>query len=281
MVPLTPALERVHVHDQMSEAVAQPSPSVGPTSPSSVSRFLRASGRGIALAYRSMDADIPRHLAELPLVGLTVLGPRRPPLVALPDDGHRPVVFVHGLGGHRGNFLLPRLFLRLHGRTRTYAVGFPPRTGIEGQAVELSRVIAEVAAVNGLPQTAQVDVVAHSMGGLIARLCLEDPATRARVATVVTMGTPHAGTHAARYGQSATIRALRPDSDLMRRLEKQLPWTGTPRLVSFWSESDLFLLPASSGLVDGAENVEVEGLTHYGYLLRPACFRRLAEALSG
>jgi len=32
--------------------------------------------------------------------------------------------------------------------------------------------------------------------------------------------------------------------------------------------------------VEGAENVELPGVTHYGYLLQPACFRRLAQALS-
>src|SRR6185437_13965056 len=88
-------------------------------------RAARSAGQSLVAAYRSIDADVPRHLAELPLLGLVSLAARRLPAAALPDDGHRPVIFVHGLGGYRGNFTPARLFLRLQGRTRTYAVGFP------------------------------------------------------------------------------------------------------------------------------------------------------------
>jgi pimeloyl-ACP methyl ester carboxylesterase len=251
-------------------------------------RWMRAAGHlaaragaGIASAYRAIDPDVQRHLAELPLLGLTMLAARRPAAEPLPDDGHRPIVFVHGLGGHRGNFLPTRLFLRLNGRSRTYSLGFPPGSDLEALAAELRRFIEEVCTVNGLAADAQIDLVAHSMGGLLARLALEDAATRARVATLVTMGTPHGGTHAARYAATPTLRSLRPESALMLRLDQQIPWQGPPRLVAFWSASDLLLLPARAACVEGAENIEIEGLTHYGYLLNPVSFRRLLLVLAG
>ena len=68
--------------------------------PSSAPRWLRATGRfaarvgaAIARVYRSVDPDVQRHVAELPLLGLTMLAPRMPPAAALPDDGYRPVIF--------------------------------------------------------------------------------------------------------------------------------------------------------------------------------------------
>jgi len=247
------------------------------TAPSS--SFLKSIGSGIASAFRAVDADVPRHLAELPVLGLTMLAARRLPAVALPDDGLRPIVFVHGLGGHRGNFLPARMYLKLQGRTRTYSVGFPADADLESMAVELRQFITEVCTANGLPDNAQIDLVAHSMGGIVARLALEDELVRSRVATLVTLGTPHAGTYAARYAQTTFLLALRPDSPLMKRLAKQLPWNSGPRLVTFWSASDLLLLPASTASVEGAQNIELPGTTHYGYLLRPSCFQALAKAL--
>jgi len=238
----------------------------------------RGAAQGAAAAWNAIDPDVRRQAAELPLVGLTMLASRRPPPEPLPDDGHRPVVFVHGLGGHRGNFLPARLFFRLHGRSRTYAAGFPPGD-VESQARELRDFVDAVLRVNSLPADAQVDLVAHSMGGIVARLALEDGRTRARVATLATLATPHAGTHVARYAATGATLALRPDSPLLQRLSAQIPWRAPPRLVCFWSRSDVMLLPAQTACAAGAECVELPSLTHYGFLLQPACFRAVLAAL--
>lgn len=215
----------------------------------------------------------------MPLLGLTMIGPREVEAQPLAEDGHRPVIFVHGLGGHRGNFLPMRLFFRLNGRTRTYSVSLAAGTDFDAMATALRHFIDDVCRVNALDKSAQVDVVAHSLGGLIARLALEDDRIRARVGNLVTLATPHGGTHAARFLSTPATLALRPDSELMKRLSAQVPWTGSPRLVTVWSRSDVILLPAQTAVLDGAEVIELEGCSHYGFLLKPACFRRVFEVL--
>lgn len=242
-------------------------------------RGARATARGVAAAYAAVDPDARRTLAELPLLGLTLLAPARVEVAAAPEDGRRPVVFVHGLGGHRGNLLPLQGWLRLAGWRRLYGFTVPPGS-LEERGRALSAYVAEVLAVNGLPDDAQVDLVAHSMGGLVARCALEDAETARRVATLVTLGTPHQGSHAARWLATRDHLALRPGSPLVTRLAEQTPWRGPTRLVCLWSKADVFLLPASTAAVDGAENVELDGLTHYGYLLRLRCWRRVVEALS-
>lgn len=239
-----------------------------------------AMGRGASAAYRAVDPDLRWHLAQLPLLGLTLLGPRRGTVEPRPDDGCRPLVFVHGLGGHRGNFLPMQVWLRAKGRRRLYACGLTPGGTVEELAVELRAYLEEVLQVNGLPEGARVDLVAHSMGGVVARCALEDPATARRVATLVTLGTPHGGSHAARYLATPVLLSLRPGSPLMTRLAERTPWSGPTRLVCFWSRADVLLLPATTASVQGAENHELDGVTHYGYLLRADCWRRVLESLS-
>ncbi|MHB8873160.1 MAG: esterase/lipase family protein [Myxococcaceae bacterium] len=237
-------------------------------------------GRSIATAYRAVDPDVRRHVAQLPFAGLSLLASRELPVAPLPDDGHPPLLFVHGLGGNRGNFIGMQALLKLSGRKRSYSIGFPPGATLEDMALAVRGAIQDIIRVNALSKKDPIEVVAHSMGGLVARLALVDRATRSRVRTLVTLGTPHGGTFAARFGATAHLLELRPGSATLRTLQRQLPWKGKPRLVCFWSGSDVFLLPSSSACVEGAQNIELKGFTHYSYLIHPRASQAVLDALA-
>ena len=252
------------------------------TTSSAFGTFFATVGRGIRRAavstHEAVDPDARRDLAWMPVVALASLGPRRLQAAALPDDGHRPVVFVHGLAGYRGNFLPMRSWFRLHGRTRTYAVGLSGRT-IPQMAVELRSYIADVVQVNNLSSEQQVDVVAHSMGGLVGRLALRDPDTAQRVHTLVTLGTPHRGTHAARFTGGELMSALRRDSALMTELGSDFPWRRSTRLICFWSANDPLMQPAETARVEGADNREVLSFSHLDWLMRRQAWMELDAVL--
>ncbi len=239
-----------------------------------------ATGRGLAAAYHAVDPDVRRDLAQMPVLALTLLAPGWKEPVALPDDGKRPVIFIHGMGGHRGNFLALHGWLRTRGWRRCYSVGFPEG----GDFVQLSRQLAafvrSVIAVNDLGDEDQVDLVGHSMGGVVARLAIAEMDLSSRVAHLVTLGTPHHGTHAARFAGTGRSLDLRPDSPLVTRLGQQEPWSSPPRLVCLWSESDPMMQPATTACVEGADNQELAGMSHINYLLRPAAWKAVEQALS-
>ena len=239
----------------------------------------KAIGGGVSDAWSSVDPDMRRQLLHLPLAGLTALGPGRVEVKALEDDGQHPVVFVHGLGGHRGNFGIIRAWFAIQGRRRTYAVHFPKGADLDTMARQLAAYLGEVVRVNRLDDLAKIDLVAHSMGGLISRLALLEPAVARRVGTLVTLGTPHHGTHAARYASTNQTLQLRPGSPVLARLEAQEPWRGPPRLVCFWSDADMMMLPAETARVEGAENIEVAGTSHLAWLLLPGVAERAFGAL--
>jgi pimeloyl-ACP methyl ester carboxylesterase len=239
-------------------------------------------GRGVASAYTAVDPDVRRHVAQLPLMGLTLLSSRRRSVRRIDDDGRRPVVFVHGILGHPGNFLPMQKFLAYQGYKRSYAIALESIATMSASAEQLSRFIEEIIRVNDLGPDATVDIVGHSMGGLVARLALENSATRARISTVITLGTPHLGTYAARFGATQNVLDLRPGSSVMTRLRSQLPWRGPPeqpRLFAMWSPSDVLLLPAEAACAPGADVIEMAGFTHYSYLLSPAAWGRVHAVL--
>jgi len=239
-------------------------------------------GRQAADGYHAIDPDVRRHVAELPLMALTMADKRRAPVEHLPEDGCRPVIFVHGLGGHRGNFVPMATYFRAHGRQRMYRVEIPDEVGdIAARAQVLADYISEIARVLQLEASDSIDLVGHSMGGLVSRMVLECDLP-VRVANLITLGTPHHGTHIARYAATDITLELRPTSETIAALDEQLPWPGPPshpRLVALWSGADVILLPHTSATVEGATNLEMEGVTHYGYLIRPSCWRTVLDVL--
>jgi pimeloyl-ACP methyl ester carboxylesterase len=239
----------------------------------------RQLSQGVSSVAGLIDADLRRDLLQMPLLALTVIGPRYAPIRALPDDGHRPILFLHGLGGHRGNFLPMRAWLGMRGRRRGYAIGMTAGVDLMTLGKELSSLIETILDVNGLPADAQVDIVAHSMGGVVARLALLEVGSLARVHTLVTLGTPHSGTQIARLGGTHRCHDLRPGSPVMAALAAQLPWRGPTQLVCLWSVDDPIMQPAQTAQVDGADNRLLEAHNHTDYLLKVSAWKHILAAL--
>lgn len=226
-------------------------------------------------AYRKIDPDVPRHIIQMPLLTYTLFARGHEKITAGTPDGHPPLIFVHGLGGGRGDFLLMAQYLRLKGRKRHYRIKFKKGQSIHQMAGALARFVREVTKAT---KQKKVELVAHSLGGLVARAAVIDHGIQKSVKTLITLGSPHRGTHPARYLHSKIIKDLRPESPYLKKLNKKR-WPKKVRGVAFWSRSDLFILPSESGVGDGMESVEMTPFTHYSYLIDPLSWKRVAEIL--
>ena len=87
----------------------------------------------------------------------------------------------------------------------------------------------------------------------------------ARVHTLVTLGSPHAGTWAAHLLPHRLVRQLRPGSDLMQELAAPVAACRT-RFVAFWSDLDQLIVPKRSARIDhpdlSVRNVLLRGVGH-------------------
>lgn len=245
-----------------------------------VGRGLVVAGRFIgvkvASAYRGVDPDLRRHIAQIPLMSYSLFARKAKPIDAGIPDGWPPLVFVHGLGGGRGDFGPMAWYLRRKGRRRSYSIRFEGTGDVEIQAAQLAVFIRKVVEVTGEPR---VDVVAHSLGGVAARVAIQDHDLGGIVRRLVTMGSPHAGTYVARLGNTPITLDLRPDSALIERLRRN-PLPASVDAISFWSYSDLVILPPESAVLPDSRQVDMTPLTHYGYLIHPRSWRAVYEALS-
>jgi hypothetical protein len=103
-------------------------------------------------------------------------------------DGHPvPVVLVHGLLGDATNFAMLRGHLGRYGIHRFSSFGYRPRLDYQRLAARLAEHVSTVCRETG---ATQVDVVAHSLGGLVARYFVQTDGARV-VRRLVTLGTPY------------------------------------------------------------------------------------------
>src|SRR5262245_1360845 len=98
-----------------------------------------------------------------------------------------PVVLVHGLGGSWTNFLVLRSFLARRGVRNFASFSYPPRIDYQRLVPRLARRLEEVCRDTGAPR---VDVVGHTLGGLVARHLVE-LGDGSRVRRLVTLGSPY------------------------------------------------------------------------------------------
>ena len=99
-----------------------------------------------------------------------------------------PVVLVHGFFGDPTNFLVLRGYLSGLGARNFASFSYTPRLDYQRLAVRLAAAIELVQAETGAPT---VDVVGHSLGGLVARYLIEIMGEGAPVRRLVTLGAPY------------------------------------------------------------------------------------------
>jgi pimeloyl-ACP methyl ester carboxylesterase len=138
-------------------------------------------------------------------------------------------------------------------------------------ARQLGWFIDEVRAATG---AAQVDVIGHSMGGVVGRYHVSLAGGDGVVAHLVTIGSPHTGTELSAVGLGHPTRELVLGSALLTRLGAAPPPTRT-RVIVVWSRGDALVPGARQLALPGAEVLMYPDLGHVALLAS----RRVADAL--
>ncbi|MET9900129.1 alpha/beta fold hydrolase [Streptomyces sp. NPDC006446] len=199
----------------------------------------------------------------------------------LPTEEKPPVVLLHGFIDNRSVFLLLRRNLAQHGRQHIESLNYSPLTcDIRTAAELLGRHIEEICERTGHER---VDIVGHSLGGLIARYYVQCLGGDTHVRTLVTLGTPHSGTRVAPVMNAHPIvRQMRPGSAVIEELTGPAPGCRT-QFVSFWSDLDHLMDPLETACVEHpdllAQNVRVSGVGHLALPVHPAVATGIRQAL--
>jgi len=174
-----------------------------------------------------------------------------------------PILLVHGIIDNQAIFTVLKRRLRRKGFGTVVTVNYSPTTNDIRQAARI--LAAEVEALVALTGYERVHVIGHSLGGLIARYYVQRYGGDERVHTLVTLGTPHAGSLHAHLLPVRLCRQLRPGSELMAELALPAPGCST-RFVAYWSDGDQVIVPHVNARLEHPDlrvhNVRIHDIGH-------------------
>ena len=188
--------------------------------------------------------------------------------------GGRPIVLVHGYTQNRANFLGLARALGRAGLGPLYGFNYPWHRDIEHSAASLGRFIDGVLAES---KRDEVDVVTHSMGGLVALEYMQT-AKPPRVRRVVTIASPHGGVawRGPLIGRSGA--SMRSGAEFITGRSGRK--VGVPVLSIYSSHDNIVYPPTTSSLTArGGEDAMISAAGHLAILFDPAVARAVADFL--
>jgi len=223
-------------------------------------------------------------ISEIVSFQISALAMMAPRPVRMPTDsraahaGERPLLLIHGVICNQGIWRPWLKGLRASGFGPIRVLDLePPLADIEAHAEHVER---ELRALQHASGGRRVDIVAHSMGGLVARAALRRVGPDV-VGRVVTIASPHNGTRLAELFGWRPLRQMRVDSPWLGTLNAAQHKGSQALLTSIYSLEDNLVVPARSAVLEGTRALEFRGFGHTGLLRSSKVIASTLAALKG
>jgi triacylglycerol lipase len=149
------------------------------------------------------------------------------------------------------------------------AITFQPRTGSNrDHADEVAAAVERLIEHSGAER---IDIVAHSMGGLAARVYLRN-SLGVRARRVVFLASPHRGTLVAYLAFGEGGREMVPGSEFLDSLNERPLLPAGIEAITVRTPFDLNIVPGESALLPGYPDYVICCPTHAGLLRHPEAF---------
>ena len=202
-------------------------------------------------------------LAALTALGLTTA---LQPATASAAAAHTPVVFVHGFTGDASNWATAETLFQAggYGSGELFAYEYnwtqSNRTSAAGLATYVKQVLAKTGAT-------QVDIVNHSMGGLVSDWYVKQLGGQPYVRHLASIaGANHGTTYASACLVYPSCIEMYPGSAFLGTLNAGDETPGATKYGTWYSPCDGVILPYTSTPLNGATNNLVACQTHIGFL---------------
>jgi len=190
-----------------------------------------------------------------------------------PASDRVPVLLLHGYGCNSGYWARLVPLLDAAGISHASIDLEPVGGSIDDYAAAVERTVEALRAATGARRVA---IVAHSMGGLVARAWMRAHGS-ARVARLVTLGTPHGGTVLARFGPGANAQQMRRDGSWLQALASSEDPAMRALVTSIYTHHDNIVSPQDSSVLPGARHIAFGGVGHVALGHNP----RVLDAVMG
>ncbi len=200
------------------------------------------------------------------------------PLPAVATE-RNPVLLIHGIDDTQAVMTPLGRYLQSRG-WRTFAYDMVPNHGEAGFQELASQVKQQVAMVRAQTGARKVDLVGFSLGGMVARVYLQELGGAAEVDRLVTISSPHHGSWMAYFRWNVLGEELRPGSAVYQRLNRNLSAMAGVRHTAIWTPFDLMIVPSWSSVLPGAREVRIPVALHPLMLRDSRCHEAVEAALN-
>ncbi len=184
----------------------------------------------------------------------------------------RTVVFIHGYLANRSCLRPLAQYLSFRGYRSQLDYQYSSKIGVMQAAIQLKGFLHHY--VRG----GRIDLIGHSLGGLVARAYIQELGGYRRVDHCITIGTPHSGTYNSYWLWDRIGRELRPDSPLIHRLNKSRDRARNVRPLAIVGGSDNIVIPRVFAEQE-ADSVQISSVGHLGLLFSPRVFKIVGDRL--
>ena len=202
-------------------------------------------------------------------LGLGILYPTgiKKPAIRTKNRCETATVLVHGYMSNRSAFLPLIAYLKFHGVKNIVSFQYDFSGGIEKSAIELKKFIKEKV------QSPNVNMVCHSLGGVVAQSYIQTLGGNRIVRQLTTIGSPLSGTYNAYWIPTRVGAELRPNSPLLQRLFRTKSESKNIEITAIVGDSDNIILPRESAA--GEKTVKIQNTGHLGLLWSPKVMKSI------
>ncbi|MEV4510640.1 alpha/beta fold hydrolase [Dactylosporangium sp. NPDC049525] len=189
--------------------------------------------------------------------------------------------FVHGYTGSASNWVTAQSVFRAagYGSSELFAYEYNSYGSNIANAQGLASFVSRVKAPTG---ASQVDIVNHSMGGLVSLWYLKQLRGTANVAHLASLaGANHGTTSAGACLIFVTCQQMYPGSLFIATLSAGDETPGTVAYRTWYSPCDGVILPYTSTVLSGATNTYVACENHLTYLTDTSILSQVRAFVSG
>ncbi len=234
-------------------------------------------GTPVTWSARVVSLYVREALARSLIILVSPLGwsnPTPSPREGVEELRRTPVILLPGYSTNRSALAPLSLFLANRGWRWIWAVNLGRRDrSLAEHATELGKQIEHLQHRTGAQK---VDIVAFSMGGLVAAWFVRHLEGKDAVRRLVTIGTPWKGTRLAVFASAESASEMIYGTHVLDALSP--PPVPT---ICIWSPDDPVVVPSSSAVPEeGAQSVQIDGAGHLDMLISARVYRAVQAALS-
>ena len=190
-----------------------------------------------------------------------------------------PVLLIHGYGCNRAMWTAFAAKLTAQGHPNA-AINLEPVLGsIDDYVENIAQGVEQLLKQTGATRIA---LVAHSMGGLASRAFMNSGSLEQndRIASIITLGTPHQGTVLAVAGQGQNTKQMRRVSAWREQLSQRERPADIAKFVCILSHHDNIVAPQAEQFIAGSKVIEISAIGHVTMAYSPKTFDIVCRELA-